>query len=94
MGRQHHVVVGSSWGSLPASLRQWWTSVGCDRLLPRARATSAAAEPEASRSVDSPGGECQALQLAYKVRRGVDWGTLPLGKQDRWTELGCDRLVN
>ena len=45
-------------------------------------------------TLQAPGNECQSMQLAHRVRVGVDWGNLPLGKQQRWTELGCDRVVN
>ena len=110
VGRRHHVVVGSSWGSLPTALRQWWTSAGCDRLSLSAGglASTVRATPSAwllasekpahaapsTEESDSPSGECQSMQLAHTVRIGSSWGTLPAHLQQRWTQLNCDRLVN
>ena len=90
--RTHRVVRGASWGSATMELRQWWTSADCDRLL--SGLTAVPPVPGAPKRAEAPGGECQSMQLAHRVRVGVDWGTLPPGKQQRWTELGCDRVVN
>ena len=38
VGRAHRVVGGVSWGALPTSLRRWWASADCDRLLSGPRA--------------------------------------------------------
>ena len=110
VGRKHRVVVGSSWGSLPTALQQWWTSADCDRLslaggglTSTVRATPSAwllasEKPEqrtpSTEESDSPSGECRSMQLAHTVRTGSSWGTLPAHLQQRWAQLNCDRLVN
>ena len=101
VGRTHRVVSGASWGSATMELRQWWTSADCDRLLsgptagpPVQGAPDSLPLAESPKRAEAPRGECQSMQLAHRVRVGVDWGTLPPGKQERWTELGCDRVVN
>jgi len=37
---------------------------------------------------------CVEMQVAHRVRVGLDWGSLPPSLQRRWTILGCDTVVN
>ena len=47
-----------------------------------------------SSSSSSSSSECVGMQSVHGVRVGQSWGTLSLQQQQRWTQLGCDRLVD
>lgn len=60
----HHVIIGVSWGTLPASLQIEWTQLSCDRILrgdvqpqPQLRAPNA-----------KPSQELAAFELDYNAR--------------------------
>ena len=106
MAREHHVVVGASWGTLPESERTRWTTLQCDRqlrALPQHHADSSpvpehvvasairAHRPRARGGARHP--SCLDMQVEHGVRVGSSWGTLPPSGRQRWTRLACDQQL-
>ena len=56
--------------------------------VPAAAVGAAAAAAAAAAS-----NECRLMQRAHQVVVGLSWGTLPPARQERWTQIQCDRRL-
>jgi hypothetical protein len=76
---KHNVLVGFSWGTLPANEQKLWASFGCDTaFIPQALVS------------DSDSEWCLGMVKKHKVVAFKTWGSLPFELVDTWRKKNCD----